>query len=75
MLPLDRRTAFARHTQGLALALEDLVPLALLAGALPLALAHPVWWLRLSDAAVNLAPALLLAVILVKPGPPACAPA
>jgi membrane protein implicated in regulation of membrane protease activity len=28
----------------------------------------PVWWLRLSDAAVNLAPMLLLAVILLRLG-------
>jgi hypothetical protein len=27
-----------------------------------------VWWLRLSDAAVNLAPVLLLAVILLRLG-------
>ena len=62
------RTAFARHTQWLALALEALVLLSLLAGALPLALAQPLWWLRLSDAAVNLAPMLLLAVILLRLG-------
>ena len=68
MLPLDRRTAFARHTQWLALALEALVLLSLLAGALPLAPAQPVWWLRLSDAAVNIAPILLLAVILLRLG-------
>jgi hypothetical protein len=68
MLPLDRRTAFARHTQWLALALEALVLLSLLASAVPLALAQPVWWLRISDAAVNLAPMLLLAVILLRLG-------
>lgn len=66
MIPLDRRSAFARHTQWLALALEALVLLSLLAGALPLAPAEPVWWLRLSDAALNLAPVLLLAVILLR---------
>ena len=68
MLPLDRRTAFARHTQWLALALEALVLISLLASAVPLAPAQPVWWLRLSDAAVNLAPILLLAVILLRLG-------
>jgi hypothetical protein len=68
MLPLDRRTAFARHTQWLALALEALVLSSLLASAVPLAPAQPVWWLRLSDAAVNLAPVLLLAVILLRLG-------
>jgi len=68
MLPLDRRTAFARDTQWLALALEALVLISLLASAVPLALAQPVWWLRISDAAVNLAPILLLAVILLRLG-------
>jgi hypothetical protein len=68
MLPLDRRTAFARHTQWLALALEALVLISLLASAIPLAPAQPLWWLRLSDAAVNLAPSLLLAVILLRLG-------
>jgi hypothetical protein len=68
MLPLDRRTAFARHTQWLALVLEALVLISLLASAVPLALAQPVWWLRISDAAVNLAPMLLLAVILLRLG-------
>ena len=68
MLPLDRRTAFARHSQWLALALEALVLSSLLASAVPLALAQPVWWLRISDTAVNLAPILLLAVILLRLG-------
>lgn len=65
---LDRRVAFARHTQWLAIALEALVLLSLRAGAIPLALVQPVWWLRLSDAAVNLAPVLLLAVMLLRLG-------
>ena len=68
MLPLDRRTAFARNTQWLARVLEALVLLSLLAGAIPLTLAQPVWWLRLSDATMNLAPLLLLAVILLALG-------
>jgi len=68
MLPLDRPTAFARHTQWLALALEALVLISLLASAIPLAPAQPVWWLRLSDAAVNLAPVLLLAVMMLRLG-------
>jgi hypothetical protein len=68
MFPLDRRTAFARHSQWLALVLEALVLSSLLASAVPLAPAQPVWWLRLSDAAVNLAPILLLAVILLRLG-------
>ena len=68
MLLLDRRTVFARHTQWLALALEALVLSSLLASAVPLAPASPVWWLRISDAAVNLAPMLLLAVILLRLG-------
>jgi len=37
-------------------------------GGVPLAPAQPVWWLPLSDAAVNLAPILLLAVILLRLG-------
>ena len=48
------------------MALEALALLSLVAGAIPLALLQPVWWLRLSDAAVNLAPLLLLAVILLR---------
>jgi len=68
MLPLARRTAFARHTQWLALALEALVLISLLSSAVPLAPAQPVWWLRISDAAVNLAPILLPAVILLRLG-------
>ena len=68
MLPVDRRTAFARHSQWLALVLEALVLISLLASAVPLALAQPVWWLRLSDAAVNLAPMLLLAVMVLRLG-------
>lgn len=68
MLSVDRRAAFARHTRLLALALEVLVLLALLSGAIPFAIAQPVWWLRLSDAALNLAPVVLLAVILLRLG-------
>ena len=68
MRPLDRRTAFARHAQWLALVLEAQVLISLLASAVPLAPAQPVWWLRISDAAVNLAPILLLAVILLRLG-------
>ena len=68
MLRLDARVAFARHTAWLALALEALVLLTLLSGAIPLALVQPVWWLRLFDAAVNLAPVLLLAVMLLRLG-------
>ena len=66
MASLDRREGFARHVQLLALVLEALVVLALLSGAFPFALASPIWYLRLSDAAVGLAPALLLAVILLR---------
>lgn len=65
MASLDRREGFARHVQLLALVLETLVVLALLSGAFPFALASPVWYLRLFDAAVGLAPVLLLAVILL----------
>jgi hypothetical protein len=68
MLPPDRRTAFARHSQWLASVLEALVLISLLASAIPLAPAQPVWWLRLSDAAVNLGPVLLLAVMMLRLG-------
>jgi hypothetical protein len=44
------------------------VLISLLASAVPLALAQPLWWLRISDAAVNLAPILLSAVILLRLG-------
>jgi len=65
MIPPDRRAVFARHTQWLAIALEALVLLSLVSGAIPLGLAQPVWWLRLFDSALNLAPLLLLAVMLL----------
>ena len=66
MIPLDRRTAIARHSQWLAL--EALVLISILASAIPLAPAQPVWWLRLSDAAVNLAEVLLRAVKVLRLG-------
>lgn len=50
----------------LAVVLELLALLALVSGAFPLAVAGPVWWLRLGDSLVNLAPLLLLAVILLR---------
>jgi len=40
--------------------------LALVSGFFPLALSSPIWWLRLGDSLVNLAPVLLLAVILLR---------
>jgi hypothetical protein len=40
--------------------------LALVSGAFPLAIASPIWWLRLGDSLVNLAPMVLLAVILLR---------
>jgi hypothetical protein len=68
MLPPDRCTAIARHSQWLAVALESLVLISLLACAVPLAAAKPAWRLRPSDAAVNLAPILLLAVMVLRLG-------
>jgi hypothetical protein len=68
LLLLDRRELFARHSLLLALDLEALVGLALLSGAFPFALANPIWWLRFSDAAVGLAPAVLLAVLALHLG-------
>lgn len=55
-------SAHARH---LAVVLEILALLALVSGAFPLAFSIPIWWLRLGEALVNLAPVLLLAVILL----------
>ncbi|MFO0137065.1 MAG: hypothetical protein ACK535_03430 [Cyanobacteriota bacterium] len=46
----------------------DQALISLLASAVPLAPAQPVWWLRLSDAAVNLAAVLLLAVMVLRLG-------
>lgn len=63
-----QRATFVRHGRLLARLLEALVILALLSGAFPVSLANPVWYLRLADAAVGLAPVLLLAVILLHLG-------
>lgn len=63
-----QRETFVRHSRHLAVLLEVLAILALLSGAIPLSLGNPVWYLRLADAAVGLAPALLLAVILLQLG-------
>lgn len=62
----DRRSAVAAHSQRLALVLELLALLALLSGLFPLAAASPLWWLRLGDAVVSLAPVVLLALILLR---------
>jgi len=64
----EPRLAVARHTELVALVLEVLALLSLLSGALPLALTQPVWWLRLSDSLINVAPVLLVAVILLLIG-------
>jgi len=53
------------HARYLAVVLEILALLALVSGAFPLAFSTPIWWLRLGEALVNLAPVLLLAVILL----------
>jgi hypothetical protein len=68
LLLLDRREVFARQSLLFALVLEALVGLALLSGAFPFTFTNPIWWLRLSDAAVALAPALLLAVLALHLG-------
>lgn len=62
----DPRTLFSSHAILISRGLEALVLRTLIAGAIPLALAQPIWWLRLSDSAVNLAPVILLAVILLR---------
>jgi len=64
--PPDPRTLFSSHARLISRGLEGLVLLTVLAGSIPLALAQPIWWLRLSDNAVGLAPVILLAVILLR---------
>jgi hypothetical protein len=58
--------ALSAHASRLAVVLEVLALLALVSGAFPLAVSSPIWWLRLGDSIVNLAPVLLLAVILLR---------
>jgi hypothetical protein len=58
--------ALSAHARRLAVVLEVLALLALVSGFFPLALSSPIWWLRLGDSLVNLAPVLLLAVILLR---------
>jgi hypothetical protein len=58
--------ALSAHARRLAVVLEVLALLALVSGAFPLAFSSPIWWLRLGDSIVNLAPVLLLAVILLR---------
>jgi hypothetical protein len=58
--------AVPAHARRLAVVLELLALLALVSGSFPLAAGSPVWWLRLGDSLVNLAPVLLLAVILLR---------
>lgn len=60
----ESRALFVRHSRWLARVLEALVVLTLLSVAVPFALGQPTWHLWLSEAAMNLAPVLLLAVIL-----------
>ena len=59
-------SAVSAHARRLAVVLEVLALLALVSGFFPLALSSPIWWLRLGDSLVNLAPVLLLAVILLR---------
>lgn len=58
--------AVSAHARRLAVVLEVLALLALVSRFFPLAIASPIWWLRLGDSLVNLAPVLLLAVILLR---------
>ena len=58
--------ALSAHARRLAVVLEMLALLSLVSGAFPLAFSSPIWWLRLGEALVNLAPVLLLAVILLR---------
>jgi hypothetical protein len=59
-------SAVSAHARRLAVVLEMLALLGLFSGAFPLAVSSPIWWLRLGDSLVNLAPVLLLAVILLR---------
>jgi hypothetical protein len=59
-------SAVSAHARRLAVVLEVLALLALVSGVFPLAVSSPIWWLRLGDSLVNLAPVLLLAVILLR---------
>jgi hypothetical protein len=59
-------SSVSAHARRLAVVLEALALLALVSGFFPLALSSPIWWLRLGDSLVNLAPVLLLAVILLR---------
>ena len=59
-------TAVPAHARRLAVVLEVLALLALVSGAFPLAVATPFWWLRQGFSLINLAPVLLLAVILLR---------
>jgi len=59
-------SAVSAHARRLAVVLEVLALLALVSGFFPLAIASTIWWLRLGDSLVNLAPVLLLAVILLR---------
>ena len=59
-------SSVSAHARRLAVVLEVLALLALVSGAFPLAVSSPIWWLRLGDSLVNLAPVLLLAVILLR---------
>jgi hypothetical protein len=58
--------ALSAHARRLAVVLEVLALLALVSSAFPLAVSSPIWWLRLGEALINLAPVLLLAVILLR---------
>jgi hypothetical protein len=59
-------SAVSAHARRLSIVFEVLTLLALVSGFFPLALSSPIWWLRLGDSLVNLAPMLLLAVILLR---------
>jgi hypothetical protein len=63
---VSRINLFSKHASLISRGLEALVLLSLLTSAFPFALAQPIWWLRLSDSAVGLAPVILVAVILVR---------
>ena len=64
----DRRKTLALHSQRISRVLEALVLITLASKAVPFSLSSPLWYLRLCEDLVSLAPALLVAVFLLVLG-------
>jgi len=65
MTALNRRETLVVQCRRIALLLEYLVWMSLLSSAFPFTYGNPVWYLRLSDSMVGLAPVVLLALVLL----------